>query len=171
MTLGANSYGSVADVAALTKRFTLNGEFTTATTPTLAQVEKFLDTASAWINTYLAENGFTIPVTQADVKIVLDGLAVEAAADLVQVVNSAGRFFTEKAVERGLDPYRILQREVSGRLAEMATGFEKLGAARSESKLGTIACRDTDENGDEVTPIFQRNAFGNKFKDWNASND
>lgn len=160
MTVGANSYGNADDVAALTRRFTANGSFTTSTIPTLAQVEGFLDTMSAWLNVCLARNGFKVPVTQADAKEVLAGMAVEAAGDLVQAANSSGRFFTEKALERGLDPLRILRRELSEAIDQQSVGFEALGAERTEGKLGSIAYRDSDEDGDEVQPLFQRKGFG-----------
>lgn len=160
MTVGANSYGSAEEVAALTRRFTANGSFTTSTIPTLAQVESFLDTMSAWLNVCLARNGFKIPVTQADVKKVLAGMAVEATGDLVNVANSAGRFFTEKALERGLDPLKTLRRELSSAIDDQASGLEALGAERIEGKLGSIAFRDSDEDGNEVQPLFQRKGFG-----------
>lgn len=162
MAVGANSYGTAAAVAVLTKRFTVNGSFTTTSTPTLTEVESFIDTVSAWINTALARNGFAIPITQADVKAVLAGMAVEAAGDLVNAANSSGRFYTEKALERGLDPLRILRREISDAIDEQATGFEALGASRNISRLGTICFRDGDDAGNDVEPLFTRGAFGNK---------
>jgi hypothetical protein len=171
MTVGTNSYGNAAQVAILTKRFTVNGSFTTTSTPTLTEVEGFLDTVSAWLNTALAKNGFVVPVTQADVKTVLAGMAVEAAGDLVCAANSSGRFFTEKALERGLDPLRVLRRELSDAIEEQASGFEALGASRTESKLGTIGFKDGDESGDEVSPLFERKAFGNKNREWDATGD
>jgi hypothetical protein len=171
MAPGANSYGTAAEVAALTKRFTANGSFTTSTNPTLVEVEKHLDTASAWLNTALAKNGFKIPVTQADVKLVLAGWAVRAASDLVQYANSYGRFFTEKALERGIDPLRILARELAQEIEDAAAGFEALGAERLLGPLDQVDFRDGDDNGNDVPPLFQRNAFGNTVKDWNASRD
>jgi len=160
MTVGTRSYGSAEEVAALTRRFTANGSYTTSTIPTLTQVESFIDTVSAWINNSLARNGFAVPVTQADVKLILAGMAVEAVGDLVQAANSAGRFFTEKALERGLEPYRTLRREISDSIDQQAAGFEALGAQRAEGKLGQIAFRDSDEDGNKVEPLFQRKGFG-----------
>ena len=69
MSIGANSYGSAAGVAALVPRYA-NGSGTFATTdrPTLAQVETFIDSVSGILNSILAEAGFQIPVTDDDVK-------------------------------------------------------------------------------------------------------
>ena len=47
MAIGANSYGSVAEVQALTGKYLNAGVFTASTRPTLTQVEKFIDNASA----------------------------------------------------------------------------------------------------------------------------
>jgi hypothetical protein len=104
LTTGTNSKGTAADVAALTKRFTVNGAFTTTSTPTLAEVESFIDTVSAWINTALAKAGFTVPITQADVKTVLAGMAVQAASDLVQAANSSVGFSLKRLWKGGLTP-------------------------------------------------------------------
>ena len=170
MTIASNSYGTVAEVAALTKKFTANGAFTTTTNPTLAEVEKHLDTASAWINTALAKNGFVTPVTKADVKLVLAGYSVRVACDLVNYANSYGRFFTERALDHGIDPMRVLPGEISREIEDAAPGFEALGATRTSATLDQIGFRDGDDAGNEVTPLFQRSAFGNVVKDWNASN-
>lgn len=169
MATAANSYGSVVDVAALNKRFTNNGSFDTTTTPTLAQVERFIDVVSATLNMALSGEGFEIPVSQADAKAALDGAVVEAVSDLVQAANSSGRFFTEKALERGVSPMRAVRREMAEWIEEQISGFSSLGVSRNSGVTSGILSRDSDESGDSVAPLFERKAFGESSKEWDAS--
>jgi len=160
MSIGANSYGSVADVAALVRRFTNNGSFDTTTVPTLTQVERFIDIVSGSLNIALSGEGFTIPVSQADAKAALDGVVTEAVSDLVQAANSTGRFFTDKAIERGVSPMRAIRREMSEWVEEQIAGFAALGVSRSGGTSSGILSRDSDEDGNEVSPLFTRRGFG-----------
>lgn len=169
MAIGANSYGSVADVAALTRRFTNNGSFDTTTVPTLTQVERFIDVVSGSLNMALAGEGFTIPVSQADAKAALDGAVTEAVSDLVQAANSSGRFFTDKALERGVSPMRAVRREMSEWIEEQISGFAALGVSRVSGTTSGILSRDSDESGDAVAPLFERKAFGETSKEWDAA--
>ena len=47
-----------------------------------------------------------------------------------------------------------------------AVGIERLGASRSNDPIAGISFRGQDEGGSDTAPIFQRSAFGNRFKDW-----
>lgn len=169
MSIGANSYGSVADVAAFTRRFTNNGSFDATTVPTLTQVERFIDTVSGTLNMALAGEGFTIPVTQADAKAALDAVVTEAVSDLVQAANSSGRFFTDKAIERGVSPMRAVRREMAEWITEQISGFAALGVSRGSGTTSGILSRDLDESGDDVAPLFERKAFGETGKEWDAA--
>lgn len=166
MAVGANSYGTVAAVAALVRRYTSNGSFTTTTNPALATVEGWIDTVSATLNVALAGAGFTIPVTQDDAKAALASIVVEAVADLCHAANSAGRFYTERALERGVSPMKVIRQEMMQWVEDQAAGLVALGAARTTPDAGTVAFRDTDESGDAIAPLFQREAYGNTVKDW-----
>jgi hypothetical protein len=167
MVIGAHSYGSTAGVAALTPRYveTITKLFTTGTRPTLANVEAWIDSASATLNVALAAQGFTIPVAQADAKLSLDSLVNECISDLAHASNSSGRFFTDRAISAGVSPMRSVRKELQEWVEANAAGLESLGAARSRTLLDGILCKDTDENGNEVEPIFQRGNFGNSFDD------
>ncbi len=169
MAIGANSYGSVAEVAAMTGRYLIGGTFTTATRPTLAQVEKFIDNASSTLNVMLAKAGFTVPITQADAKAACGEIVVECVVDMCHAANSTGRFFTDRALERGMNPMKAIREDIADWVEAQAPGLEALGAARSTSQLDGIAFRGTDEAGNEVFPIFQRDGFSNKFTDWDNS--
>jgi hypothetical protein len=169
MTTGANSYGTAAQVAALAIRYTTSGAFTTTSNPTLVTVEGWIDQVSANLNVALAGAGFAIPITQPDAKAALGSVVVEAVADLCHAANSAGRFYTERALERGVSPMRVIRQEMSAWVEEQADGLELLGATRTRASTAGILSRDTDESGNDTFPIFQRDGFGNAFKDWDKA--
>lgn len=171
MTIGLNSYGTVAEVAALTRRYTTNGYFDVDTRPSVAQVEKWIDNASATLNVMLAKAGFTVPITQADAKAACGEIVVEVVVDLCHAANSAGRFYTDRALERGVSPMKVLRQEMADWVELQAPGLENLGATRSTSLLGGMAYRDTDESGNATFPIFQREGFGNELTDWDTDHD
>lgn len=160
MAIGANSYGTVEEVAALTRRYTTAGAYTPTTNPGSYQVETWINQVSATVNILLAENGFSIPVAQADAKLALTAVVVEAVADLCHASNSAGRFFTDRALERGIAPMKVIRSEMAAWITEHAEGFEAIGVSRNVANVGGIGYRDTDESGGEVSPLFGRDAFG-----------
>lgn len=168
MAPGANSYGTAAKVAALTRRYTTAGSYDTTTNPTLATVETWIDQVSGTVNVALAKNGFVIPVTQADAVLAIETVVIEAVADLAHAANSAGRFFTDRALERGVSPMRSIRTEIMEWAQDMTAGLAAMGAARNTPDAGQVAFRDTDNSGDSIFPIFQRDGFGNDFKDWDA---
>lgn len=170
MAIGANSYGSVAEVAALTRRYAnSSGAYDTTTKPTMAQVEKFLDRMSAALNTLLAKEGFAIPISQDDAKLLCDEIVVECAVELCNIANSTGRFFTDKALSAGKSPLNTLLSEMAAWLEANAAGLEALGADRSRSLLDGIAFRGSDNSGDAVPPLFPREAYGEAYKEWDET--
>lgn len=167
MTVGANSYGAASDVAALTELYTSSGSYTTGTIPTLAQVEGWIDQVSAILNAALAGQGFVVPLTQADSVLAVKSYVIQAAVDLAHAANSAGRFFTDQALQRGVNPMSAIRKEILDWVEMFADGLSALGAARSSTTgAGEIGFRDANDNGDAVPAIFQRDAFGNSFQDW-----
>lgn len=169
MTVGANSYGAATDVAALTELYTSSGSYTTGTIPTLAQVESWIDQVSAIMNAALAGSGFVVPLTQADSVLAVKSYVIQAAVDLCHAANSAGRFFTDQALQRGVNPMSAIRKEILDWVETFADGLDALGASRSSTTgAGEIGFRDADEGGDETHPIFQRDAFGNSFENWDT---
>ena len=165
MAIGSNSYGSVAEVEALVPRWTNDGVFDTVARPTLAQVERFIDRVSSIVNTVLAEQGFSIPVINADAKMVLAQFVTLQVADLCNMVNSAGRFFSEKQVS---NPWKELFSDANDFLAAHADGLALLGATRTREGLNGLATVDQDESGNAIVPFFDRKQFGNKTTDWDT---
>lgn len=168
MPPGANSYGTAAQVAALTRRLTNNGAYDTTTNPTLATVESWIDQVSATLNVALAGAGFAVPVSQADAVSALSAVVTEAVADLALAANSAGRFFTDRALERGVAPMKVIRHEMSAWVEDQAAGLVGLGAVRTTPDAGQVAFRETNEAGNETFPLFQRDAYNPGFKDWDA---
>jgi hypothetical protein len=162
------SYGSIAEVAAMTPRYLSSGAFTGGTRPTSAQVQTWLDNASATLNVMLAKNGFVVPVTQPDAAKACGQLVVEVVTDLCHAANSAGRFYTDRALERGTSPMRVLRQEMADWVEDMAAGLENMGATRTTTLAEMGGYRDSDENGQPVNPIFQRDSFGNSFDSLDA---
>lgn len=130
MGVRPTSYGTVADIEALERRYTDEGSFTTSTKPTLAQVEGWIDLVSATLNTLLAQAGFSIPVRQADARLALSQFVIAEVADLVEASYGSGRFFSEEAQELG-SPLSIITKEGAQFVGEHAQGLEDLGATRN----------------------------------------
>ena len=168
MGIRSRSYGSTDEVAAMTPRFAdaTTRLFTSATRPTLAQVEKFIDRVSGILNILIAEQGFTIPVAQADAKLALDQFVIGQCADLVNYTNSAGRFFQDKNLTTG--PWQAIQREAAEFIGKHAEGIAKLGATQAVAGLNGLDFCETDDAGDAVEPWFSRKQFGNSNVDYDT---
>jgi hypothetical protein len=166
MAVSVRSYGTAAGVAAYVGVFTASGVFSTATKPTLLQVESWIDQVSALLNTALAKRGFTVPITQADAVLAAKSLVEQLTSDLAQAANSSGRFFSERNLERGVSNWAIIRNDISNWVEEYASGLEELGVSRGAPTATEIGFRGSDNAGNEVTPIFQRSQHGNRFTDW-----
>jgi len=167
MAIHANSYGSAAEVAALSQMWTASGVFSTTTRPTLAQVESFIDQISGIMNIALSKQGFSIPITQEDAVMAIKSITNQLVSDLVQAANSSGRFFTDRALAAGISPLMMIRREISDWVLDQATGLVNLGVPQvGSTSTDYIGFRDTDDGGDSIQPIFQRKGFGNVFQDF-----
>lgn len=91
---------ALAEVASLCRHLTTAGSFDGTTRPTLTEVERFLSLGYQMINTVLAEYGYTVPATDANVVAVLQHYnAIWAAAQAEYAQASAG--FTDGGGTRG----------------------------------------------------------------------
>ena len=168
MAIGDNSYGSVAEVAALVGRYTASGSFSDSTRPTSTQVEKLIDRVSGLVNVLLAEQGFAIPVSQADAKLALDDFVVEQAVQLCHAANGAGPYAPGSESLRGQSPMKVIMREAEGFIGEHAVGLEFLGATRDRAATYGLQCRAEDAGGDELVPPFSREMIGHEIVDWDT---
>lgn len=163
-------YGSATGVGALCPRFSGDDhDFAATTHPTAAEVGTFLDQMAGLINSVLAEEGFATPLSSPDtVKDALDGFANQEVAAIVNGLNGSGRFGpSSKSVQKtGL--FGLVLEDVRSYITGSVAGFVNLGANRERDSAEQIGARLTDEAGDDVHPIFQRKAFGNRFTDWDS---
>ena len=167
MTVGANSYGSAAGVASYVPRYANNSAtFDTNTRPKLADVEAFINQISSLVNALLASNGFKIPITQSDVKSAITVFIEQEVAAIAEGINGSGRFGpTTKTPNQSR--FKIIMDDIEAFITQHADGFENLGAVRDKPSGIEILTRGFDAAGKETFPIFQRNAFGNRFENWN----
>lgn len=162
MAQEADSYGTPEGVAAYVGIYTIAGSFTTATTPTLATVTRWIDQVSDVVNVALATSGFRTPITQADAKAALDMFVEQLVADLAHAANSKGRLLNQN----GTTNYQQIGEDVLDWVSARAIGFINLGIDRATGTLGSIGSKGWDDAGEEVTYIFQRKGFGNTFDEW-----
>lgn len=127
------AYGSAAGVAALSALWAdgTTGQFTTTTRPTLTQVNTWLDEVSKLLDTALADQGFDTPVTVATVTGELGLLVNGIVKDLCDYSHGAGRFFTEKALDAGINPFMTVDKELHEWVKRKIVGLEKQGVPRS----------------------------------------
>lgn len=164
------AYASTGEVAALVPRWAnTSGVFDSTTRPQLSHVQTWLGQISAMVDSMLAQQGFTIPVTNATVKAALDLFVAEEVAALAEGVNNAGRFGPTAKQKGGASRYKIIMDDVAAFIEANAYGFTLAGAAVSATPGSQIGYRGTDNSGNDVAPIFQREAFGNQFTDWDAA--
>ena len=164
MAIGANSYGSVAEVEALVPQYAVvSNEFDATTRPTLVQVEKFIDRVSAALNLLLAEAGFAVPVSQADALLVLDHFVVVEAVSLCEEANEITESFQRERRTVGdiLEGARSL-------VEQHASGFEQLGATRDRAVTYGLGYWDTDDAGDDIEPVFSRKMMDQTIVDWDS---
>ena len=126
-------YGTTDDVAALAPRYADGtGVFTVSTRPTLAQVTTFLNQVSSMLNSVLAEEGFTVPITDAGVTPMLDAFANQEVAELVEGVNGSGRF-GPKSEGGETSRFSVLNADVRGFIKGNRVGIERMGAAKADT--------------------------------------
>lgn len=158
MAINANSYGTVAGVASFTPRYSNGaGTFDASTTPTITEVEGWIDQVSGILNTILSDERFSIPVTQADAVRMLAIFVNQEVAALVEGSHNAGRFGpTAKNPRAGR--FDLIFQDVETFVKRMAGGLEALGASRgtSQTNLGSTPLTRADgysNDKDAVTSI------------------
>jgi hypothetical protein len=144
MTIDPRSYGSVAAIEALTPQYTANGAFTATTRPARVQVETFIDQVSALINTLLAAQGFTIPITQIDAKRAVDSFVTLEVASFVEYANGAGPWIADASQMRASSPSRIVLKDAEAFIASQALGLEAMGAERARALTAGLDAVDVE---------------------------
>jgi hypothetical protein len=126
-------YGTVEDVASLTPRYaSSDGNFNGTTRPSYAAVTTFLEQVSAMVNSILAEEGFTVPITNSSVTPMLDAFVNQEVAELVEGVNGSGRFGPKTdGGEHGR--FSVVNADVRGFIKGNRVGIERMGATKVDA--------------------------------------
>lgn len=159
MTVGANTYGSVAGVQALVGDLVDSRTFSGSTVPTTTQVEAFLDDMAADLNRELEAAGYTVPVNSTNYPTAYAWLAKaneHGAAALVLVTMPQEGFDPAADVEAGgTSRSDMYIRLFNSALKVIANN--KLKAGRDRNRMaGIYAGARLDSSGDEKTPLFTR---------------
>lgn len=156
MAIGANSYGSVAEIQQSARRWTNSGggAFDDTTNPTLTAVETFVDRVSGVVNIILSQLGFEIPITQADVKLALDEFVIEQVVRLCDAANGVGPLAPGSNKLWGHSAFDMISKEAVSFLGNYANGMELLGATRTYSYSHGLDATITDDDADDLEPPF-----------------
>lgn len=159
MAVAADSYSTAADVAADVPAYTNSGSFDATTNPTLTVVEGWIDEVSDAINLVLEDHDFAVPATDR-LATALGRMVRREVADRIRLTrpNANRRPRTgQQQGEQNRTPFDAV---------EAATRLIERRAWGQSTLADNIGYRDTNEDGEDTFPIFQRNAFGNTFIDW-----
>ena len=166
MAITANSYGTLAGVGVLVPKWSDDGAFANSTRPVFGTVENWINQISGLVNSMLAQAGFTVPITDTDVKDQMIFFVEQEVAAVVEGINGFGRFGPTSKTGGRKGRFALLVEDVQTFIEAHKAGMESLGADRATNEADAIGFLETDQSGDEVAPIFQREAFGNSFRDW-----
>lgn len=132
-------YGTPEGVAALSAQWTDNGEFfdsdiyQDATSPTLTQVNEWLESVSSSLDVRLSDEGFYTPIEVpeaiADLTLLVEGIV----KDLVDYSHGTGRFYSKRVIESGSSPYLTIDKEISAWVYRRSIGFENLGVPKRKN--------------------------------------
>ena len=131
MSIRADSYSSIDEVVAFTRHL-LDGNlsFNTSTRPTLANVEKFIDRASACINIALYSEGFTPASVYANAiaKLTCDDWVTSMAVKYVELTQRGTGY---NANEGSRTAAFTLQKDAHEFVCANALGFQRAGVTRT----------------------------------------
>ena len=171
MTLNANSYGTVAEVTALTRHL-LDGPdvFDEATRPSLSEVESFIDKVSANLNDAIAALGFSVPITAAGPKLSCDSWVVAKAAAMVELTqrsagfdgdsrygSSGGRYLSLWNLYE--DAFEFVEKRRQAWADQGAAQTDQLSGALTYTALSNHANRSDPSNTTREQPMFRRRMF------------
>lgn len=173
MALSEYSYGTVAAVGALTPLYALasGGTYDATTRPTITQVEGFIDRISMVLNVILAENGFAVPVANAQAALALSEFVIAQAVELCHAANGAGPYAPGSQEMRAGTPQSKIMAEATKFVEAHAYGLQALGASRSRSITTGLECRTETDGGAAIVPMFSRWQMGESPLDWSGEAD
>jgi hypothetical protein len=168
MSIRSDSYSSVDEVTAFTRHL-LDGAraFSSETRPTLKEVERMIDRASAQLNMALVTAGFSIPVSAAVPKIACDDWVTARAAEYVELTQRGVGYSTDEGSRTAY--FTNLTKSAKVFVQENRLGFITLGVGVS-GRMGDglqftgldaqVDRSDPDDTSLEQ-PKFSRGKFDN----------
>lgn len=167
MAISADSYSSVADIVAVTRHL-LDGasSFDVNTTPTLTEVEAFIDDLSGMLNTAIAAAGFPIPITNATAKSACDIWTRSKVVAWVESTQRGAGYDGETNTNRP-DWFMGLYGPAKAFVEEMTEGWVNLGinqtSAASDALTFTALNIHSERSDPTVTtreqPLFRRHQW------------
>lgn len=124
------AYGTHTDVAALARTWTDNGAFSTTTNPTQAQVITWIDEVSVLADIALANEGFVVPVVEAEVIKALTVKVAALVADLCHLAHAKGRLFSDRIQSSADDVMTVISKDLASWVKRNAIGLEAMGVPR-----------------------------------------
>jgi hypothetical protein len=167
MSIRGDSYGSLNEVAALT-RYMLRGEstFNSTTYPTATEVEKFIDRVSGAVNVACNSEGITTPITNSTAKLDADNFVVGKAARFVELtMRGAGSRNVEGETMGSF--LAGLHKDAKDFASDSRLGWIRLGVSvgspKSEGLVFTGETAQADRSDPDNTalaqPKFRRGQF------------
>lgn len=158
MAVGANSYGTVAKVEAMVGDLVASRTFAVSTTPTLAQVESFIDERASELNVALAYSGYTVPVDSDNDPTTHEWLAyINSVGASLSVLSALPAMSWaepgEEIPSQGRRQYyENIWRSAIKRIESQRLSASGSGHRSNELKAGSAQ----DSSGNTKNPIFTR---------------
>ena len=150
------------------RQYAIGGTFTTASTPTLSQVETFLTMGSAEVAAILTSYGYAQAQTDSDVLTALERFNVYSAAELIELSRpSAGGGFPQAEPVSRVQIFGAWRRQLRDLLK--TGGLAELGAGRTHMlTAGGISISDK-EAIEEDSDFEPYKFFHDEFQDPNTT--
>ena len=167
MGIRSDSYGSTGEVKAFTRHL-LDGQsgFNSTTRPSGPELEKFIDRASAILNSALNVKGFDTPVANSTAKLACDDWVTARSVEYVEMTK-AGVGYTDQEGTRHVS-FKNLAGPATKFVEDMELGFRNLGVPQAIVNIGEglkftgeiVQVDRTDpEDGGLQQPTFKRGLF------------
>ena len=131
MAIRSDSYGSVAEITALTRHM-LRGEsaFNSTTSPSATELETFIDRVSGAVNVAMANRGLTTPVTNTTAVLDVDGFVVGKVCEVVELVIRGAGNRAKEGTSR-FTPLSGLSKDAKEFVDNHSLGWIRLGVSES----------------------------------------
>jgi len=159
MTVGANTYGTVAEIQAMIGDIVASRTFSGSTVPSTTQVEAELDRVAAQLNSLLDVYGYTVPVNSTDYAAAYEALAAAnnygAAGRLLGTVPAQVYDPDEQIEESGTTRAQMYERYFNSMKSQIRK--KELRAGMRQGRLSRVKSGgQEDADGNTKKPIFTR---------------